>query len=127
MDQIVQVDDKFARFGSKSYAINKINSVDVRVHRPHSQAATWICGLVALISVISLLGSLSDPEGLSGGALVLAAVFAGLSYVSWQKSQTREYQLFLMTSSSETEAFVTRDRDEVLRLRERIEEAMAAS
>ena len=28
----VTVDDNFARFGSKSYAINKITSVDVRMH-----------------------------------------------------------------------------------------------
>jgi hypothetical protein len=44
--------------------------------------------------------------------------------LAWQKSQIREYQLFLMTSSSEAQAFVTRNREEVLSLRHSIERAM---
>ena len=122
----VSVDDKFARFGSKSYAINKINSVDVRVRRPHGEGAIWACGLVALIAAISFLGSL-----LAGRAewwhLILATIFGGLAYVAWRKSKIREYQLFLMTSSSEAQAFVTQDSAEIHRLREEIERAMAAS
>jgi len=35
----ISVDDNFARFGTKSYAINKINSVDVR-----SRAMAAGCG-----------------------------------------------------------------------------------
>lgn len=33
----VSVDRDFARFGSKSFAINKIHTVEVRARRPHSQ------------------------------------------------------------------------------------------
>lgn len=31
------IDDDFARFGAKSYAINKINSVDVRERQPYGR------------------------------------------------------------------------------------------
>ena len=71
----VQIDDKFARFGSKSYAINKINSVDVRSHRPHGEAVVYVAGLLALIFVLAAVGSMSDPNGspgvLSGACRVL--------------------------------------------------------
>jgi hypothetical protein len=33
---LVSVDRDFARFGSKSYAINKINTVEVRERKPHA-------------------------------------------------------------------------------------------
>lgn len=123
----VSVDQHFARFGSKSYAINKINSVDIRVARPHGEGAIWIWGLLALICGLAFFGSLSAPEGPSVGGLILAAIFAFLAYRAWLSSKIREYRLFLMTSSSEAQAYVTRDRDEVIRLREKIEKAMAAS
>lgn len=123
----VSVDAHFARFGSKSYAINKINSVDIRVARPHGEGAIWVCGLIALIAAISFFGSLGDASSPSGGALVLSAIFSALAYLAWRKSQIREYHLFLMTSSSEAQAYVTRDHNEVIRLRETIETAMTAS
>ena len=123
----VQIDDKFARVGSKSYAINKINSVDVRSHRPHGQAVVYVAGLLALIFVLAALGSMSVPDGSPGVSLVLAALCGFWAYWAWQRSKIVEYQLFLMTSSSEAQAFVTRDRDEVVALRQHIEKAMAAS
>jgi len=123
----VSVDDKFARFGSKSYAINKINSVDIRMAKPHSEGAIWAWGLLALIFLLAFMGSLSSPDGVSILSMALAALFGFLAYRAWINSKIREYRLFLMTSSSEAQAFVTRDRDEVMQLRERIERAMAAS
>lgn len=123
----VSVDAHFARFGSKSYAINKINSVDIRVARPHGEGAIWVWGLLSLFCVLTFIGSMSSPQGLSVGSLMLAAIFGFLAYRAWLKSKIKEYQLFLMTSSSEAQAYVTSDLAEVSRLRERIEKAMAAS
>jgi hypothetical protein len=127
MSEVVQIDAKFARFGSKSYAINKINSVDVRSHRPHSERVTFVAGLLALIFLLAAMGSMSAPDGNPAIYLVLAALCGFWAYRAWLRSKIVEYQLFLMTSSSEAQAFVTRDRDEVFTLRQRIEEAMAAS
>jgi hypothetical protein len=117
----VSVDDKFARFGSKGYAINKINSVEVRQWNPHSKVGALLCGLIAFMCLLSAIG------GGGSSALGLFVIFSGLAYWTWRRSQIVEYQLFLMTSSSEAQAFVTRDRDQVNSLRDRIETAIAAS
>lgn len=122
---VVEVDDKFARFGSKSYAINKINSLDIRVAKPYGVGAIWLWSLLALICLLSFLGSLAGTEGPSFGGLIFGAIFSFLAYRAWLSSKIREYQLFLMTSSSEAQAFVSRDQHEVMRLRESIERAMA--
>jgi hypothetical protein len=110
----VSVDRDFARFGSKSYAINKINSVEVRRRHPHGQGAMFVFGLLALIC---LLG------GASG--VVLALFFGTLALWFWQRSRIVEYQLFLMTSSSEAQAISSRDGVLIDRLRNRIEQAMS--
>ena len=117
-DMQVSVDRDFARFGNKSYAINKINSVEVRERSPHSQNAALGWGLLAVIFLLSALG------GGGGFASFLALVFGALAYWAWQRSKVREYQLFLMTSSSEAQAIVSRDSNHILSLRETIEQAM---
>jgi hypothetical protein len=110
----VSVDRDFARVGSKSYAINKINTVDVRSHRPHSQGAILLWGLLAFGCIFF---------GPIGWLMVL--VFGALAYFAWRKSQIVEYRLYLITSSSEAQAVESRDKAYILRLRERIEGAMA--
>ena len=132
MQQTVTVDDDFARFGNKSYAINKINSVEVRSRRPHGKAAIYIWGLLTLIFLLAFIGSMSvpttDPSAPTPSPLVmlgLAALFGWLAYWAWLKSKIVEYKLFLMTSSSEAQAFVSFDGLEVQSLRDRIEGAMA--
>lgn len=112
----VTVDDDFARFGGKSYAINKINSVEVRKRHPYGQSAAFLCGL---ITIIFLFASAGSPA-----FIVLALVFGFLTYLAWRRAKIVEYQLFLMTSSSEAQAFVTRDGEEVQALRDKIERAM---
>jgi len=121
----VSVDDDFARFGNKSYAINKINSVEVRSRRPFGQGTMFVLGLLGVILVASAAGQLPNNPGGAVLTLMFAAFLGFLAYRSWLKSKTIEYQLFLMTSSSEAQAFVTRDRNEVQALRDRIESAMA--
>jgi hypothetical protein len=121
----VIVDADFARFGNKSYAINKINSVEVRARKPYGQGAMFGWGLLALICGLAGLGQLGEASGGAVITLGLAGLFGFLAYRAWGKSQIVEYQLFLMTSSSEAQAFVSRNGDEVQSLRERIEGAMA--
>ena len=117
---VIEVDDKFARFGGKSYAINKINSVEVRQRKPYGKGAAVLCGIIALMALLQ-----AAQVGLA--AVVVGLAFAGLAYWSWQRSKVTEYQLFLMTSSSEAQAFVTRNGAEVFALRDQIEAAIAAS
>lgn len=122
----VSVDRDFARFGSKTYAINKINSVEVRARKPHGQRAVYLWGLLSLICVLSFMGSMSDPKSdTSAGILFFAALFGFLAWRAWLRSQIIEYQLFLMTSSSEAQAISSRDVDMIASLRDRIERAMA--
>ena len=115
----VSVDRDFARFGNKSYAINKINSVEVRSRHPHGTAGMVICAMIAIGCVLGALG------GAGGQAFVLGVIFGGLSVWLWRRSQIVEYQLFLMTSSSEAQAITSFDDGMIQRLRDRIEQAMA--
>lgn len=118
------IDDDFARFGAKSYAINKINSVNVRERRPHGTAGAVIAGIIAFFAFFAAIGSMGEPDRSPVGPLIVAIAFAGLAFWQWKRSKIREYLLFLMTSSSETQAFVTRDESEVMALREQVESAM---
>lgn len=123
----VTVDRDFARFGSKSFAVNKINTVDVRYRYPYGSAAAVICGMLALFLGVAALGSLGAGGTAAAAVIsaVLSALFGYLAYRAWQRSKIKEYQLFLMTSSSEAQALTSRDVDFIYQLRERIELAMA--
>lgn len=120
----VSIDDDFARFGGKSYAINKINSVEVRERQPHGLGGALVCGLIAFVLIIVASDHTGNPNADPSTTYVIAAIFAGLAVWQGVRSRIREYHLFLMTSSSETQAFVTRDEEEVVSLRDAIEEAM---
>jgi hypothetical protein len=60
-----------------------------------------------------------------GEMIALAVVFGGLAFLAWKKSQVVEYQLFLMTSSSEAQAITSQDSEMIFGLRHRIEQAIA--
>jgi hypothetical protein len=114
----ISVDQDFARFGSKSYAINKINTVDVRERNPHGVAMTTIGALLSLVMIIVMF---SDPNIASGFWLL---VFLGLTYWGYVRSQIVIYDLYLKTSSSDVQAYESRDEDEVFKLRDAVEHAM---
>lgn len=120
----VTIDDDFARFGAKSYAINKINSVEVRERQPHGKSGAIICAVIAVFGLMAGIGSFSSPEGASFGGFGVAVIFGAIAYALWKKSEIREYQLFLMTSSSEAQALVSFDSAYVQDLRDQIEGAM---
>lgn len=104
----ISVDRDFARLGSKSYAINKINTVDVR-ERPAKQSTAVSVLIVGLLCfwLNSWLG--------------IAVVALGI-YL-WAKAKP-SYRLFLMTSSNDVQAYESNDRSEVMELRYAIEGAM---
>ena len=67
-------------------------------------------------------------KGMKQKVLLIAALFVyfGLKYYQ-KRHATFSYELFLMTSSNEVQAFATDDKDDVLALRRAIEDAMAAA
>ena len=117
MEQIiVQVDRDFARFGSKSYAIRQINSVDVRWEHPYGQGAIATFVLLAVVSL-----------AFGAVAIFLVPLFGFLAFWAWKRSKIVEYKLFLTTSSSEAQALVSRDREHILGIRADIERAIAGT
>jgi hypothetical protein len=114
----VSVDANFARFGDKSYAIDKINSVEVRSRPKSGSGGFWFCMFVAAIAALTFF----DEPGV--WSAVIAAVFGFAAYACWLEMQKSIYSLYLMTSSSEAQAIATEDRDDVERLRRAIETAM---
>ena len=123
----ISVDKDFARFGSKSYAINKINTVEVRERQPYGLGSAVICGLIGLAAVGIGRGQMNTHNGSPAGMIVVGVMFLGLTVWLWKRSTIVEYQLFLMTSSSEAQAYTSRDQDEVLSLRDSIEAAMVGA
>lgn len=121
----VNVDRDFARFGQKSYAINKINSVEVREVRPNGSGGTVILGGIAILLLLIGVSQISNNPNAAPAWMIFALIFGGLTWLAWNSSQVVEYRLFLMTSSSEAQAFSSRQPDEVYGLRDSIEAAMA--
>lgn len=123
----VSVDRDFARFGSKAYAINKINTVDVTAKHPYSQNAFFGWGLLAVISLLMFAGGEQDPNA-SGGiavALFLCALFGFLAFRAWKRSKIIEYYLILVTSSHSVQAIKSQDSDFIQGIRDRVERAMS--
>jgi hypothetical protein len=118
----ITVDDRFVRFGSKSYAINKINSVDVRTKKVPGSSAYILLWPIAFILILGGAGTGSWETAGFGVVLAIAGWFA------WTKRHpTFLHQLYLVTSSNEAQAFETADDDVIARLRGAIEEAMSRS
>lgn len=119
----VSVDDRFARFGAKSFAINKINSVEVRRTTKHGGK-----GYIAFWAIaVMFAGTAFSVKDMTFN-LVLAAICLGFGYLSWTKRHdVHTYRLFLVTSSAEAQAFETNDQRQIFELRQAIEEAMAKS
>lgn len=121
---VISVDRDFVRFGQKSYATSKINSIEVREYQPHKHDSGL--GFILFAGVAFLIGvSTGSSAGTITGGLV-AAFLGWMAKLVRDRRKIVHYQLYLMTSSSETQAFVTDDANEVYELRDRIEAAMMA-
>jgi len=120
LDGNISVDGHFARFNDKSYAINKINSVEVKriAAKPNSKNV-WI-----VLAVLCLLVAIGAQ---SAGWIVGAIFFGAFAYQAYRNPNKDSFQLYLMTSSSEVQALVTQDADQISRLRAAIEAAMSRS
>ena len=113
----VSVDTDFARFGSKSYAINKINTVDVR-----SRNGSGGCLLASGIALVCI-GTLVCTENITFGVCIIL-LGAFLMFGSHAASKVVTYDLFLRTSSSDVQAYESTDLEEINKLREAVERAM---
>ena len=113
----IRVDWHFARFGEKSYAINKINSVEVKriPAKPNAKIHFIIVSLG--MGIIALMAQ-------SFWWVLGSFIFAGFAYKSHRNPNSDKFQLYLMTSSSEVQAMETEDKTQISELRAAIETAM---
>lgn len=124
----VMVDRDFVRVGSKSYALNKINSIDVRERRAGKRGwAIWIVFGV-FIAFAGLLGALGAPDapGLGIAMIVIGLGVAALAWRARNRARRSVYSLHLMTSSGEVQAVESMELEQVQQLRDHIEQGMAA-
>lgn len=123
----VSVDRAFARFGSKSFAINKITSVDVRSsEKPGAKGFYFFWG----VAILFALSGIAQVVQLQNGVLpLLMALFCGFfGYLSYLKRRAViTYRLFLHTAGSEAQAYETKNEREITSLRTALESAMAQS
>lgn len=120
----VTVDKKFARFGEKSYAIDKINTVEVRSINPYGNGWAFICMIISLSFSYGAYRLYQDGDS-PKIPIFICIFFAIAAYRLWIMSKIVEFQLFLMTSSTSLQAYSSFDRAEISDLRNRIESAMA--
>ena len=121
----VSVDNDFARFGAKSYAINKITSVEIReVKDTKGGCAIAAFGLLSLGCALTALGQAASNFGEAIGYLLVAALFGYITYTLIQKAKRITYQLFLITAASEQQAYESLNRQDVYGLRDEVEAAM---
>lgn len=124
----VSIDRDFARFGNKSFAISKINTVEVKAQFPHGRNGVMLWGLLCTIALLSAAGSAENQSPNSSGAVVglaFAALFAWLTCRAWSRSNIVEYQLLLVTSSQSVQAIKSPDRAFIEGVRTQIERAVA--
>lgn len=126
-ETLVTVDRDFVRSGSKSYAVNKINTVEVRQRRPYG-AYNWI--VWAVIASVFLYYTYDTAHKIDLGLawpLFLAALVYWFAFRSWKRAKIVEYDLYLVTSSGAVQATKSRDSQAIFALRERIEKAISGS
>lgn len=121
-DHLAGIDADFAKFGNKSYAISRPNSVKVRKCHPAALAATAVFSFLAVVAFCCVV--LDSPFGLSL-LLIMTPIFSGAAYWSWSQYRKVQYSLYVTISSREAQAYVSRDEDEVLNLRHQVEAFMS--
>jgi hypothetical protein len=116
---MVSVDEHFVRVGSKSYAVDKIGSIDVRNRFIKGSSGYIIAWVVAAVTAV--LAIVHRSEGYAVFALIVA--IAGLPSFRKRHSQTF-FSLVLLTNAGETQAFESTDSEEIMDIRDAIERAM---
>lgn len=122
----ISIDTSFARFGSKSYAIDKINSVEIRAQKRPGGCSGIIMLLLGVALAIAGVGALIGHDAKSAATgLIIGIVLIVWALRIQRSSRIVDYTLVLTTSSAEAQAIRTTDRDEVEQVRDAIETAMA--
>jgi len=113
-DGNISITTAVARFGDTSYPIRNIGAVSLE----DDSSALFILGVfVLLVGFIMALAS-SDS---SAGTIVIGVLLAGIG--SWLSGE----KLILRTSSGNEQAFKSRDKKQVRRIKAAIEEAIVKS
>lgn len=115
----VTVDEKFARFGAKSYAIAQITSVGVS----HTRRARWPWILCAIIAAPLWLGVLTGAAHGRDGGVVAAIVMTLFALAFWGRKD--KYHLVLATAGGEVQPVTSTSADEIVALRDAIEAEIA--
>lgn len=123
--QEVTIDADFARFGNKSYAINKINTVEVRSERLGGNAGWIILSIIVVLFLFAMLGSAVSEGSPRTEYFIIVVLLGGWAWALKRRAKRERHSLFLMTSSSEAQALQSEDKEMILGLRDQIERAMA--
>ena len=122
----ISVHDHFARFGGKAYAINKINSVEVRSHAPPEKTG-WIWFSI-FAAIFGVAGVPQIANGNGAGGLIFAGLLGGCAFIAYQNRRiTPSHKLFLMMSNSEAQVCESSDLGHIQALRGAIEQAIVRS
>ena len=99
------VDGNFARIGRKSYALDKINCVEIKSVKRHPGAVllAFMLGLIALPLILVGLAAAQAGLAVIGLCLAAGAVFA------YRSRNIFEHTLVLTTSSRDVAALKSRD------------------
>src|SRR3546814_18159455 len=87
----ISVDERFARFGEKSYAINKITSVEVRSETKKGSSAFLAWWLIALTFAVRAIATIRVVS------TVFALIFVGVGWPLWQKRATPTTYIILLS------------------------------
>lgn len=122
----IVIDEHFARFGSKSYALDKINTVDVRSRRVGGIG--WVFWALFTVICVLLTIAAAGKDGVGGAILpgLFTVLFGWLTMRGHGKANRLWHQLFLTTSNGDAQAMQSMDLAEVMKLREALEGAIAA-
>lgn len=121
----VTVDEHFARFGSKSYAINKITSV--AVNEDIRERNGWLVfAILAGFCALALFGGLAGGNGDGApGLVILTAVFGVPAYLMFRNRRSEAYHLMLATAAGEVQATQSPDKAAIIELRDVLERRIA--
>jgi hypothetical protein len=123
----ITVDQHFARFGDKAYAINKINSVEVRTHQPPESTAWLWLGFIGACFGIAVLDNIGDGESPVANLFIAGIAFLLTYFFYKDRKRPAHHSLFLVMSNSEAQAFRSTELAEVRSLRAAVEEAIVRS
>ena len=120
----VSVDRDFARFGSKSYAIGQINSVEVQEEVAPRPILPLLALVIGAFILLAGLGGASVDVGKAMPTLIFGGAIVAWSVWRLRRPRLSTFRLMLRTSSQEGQAYETKDASIIGELRTAIEQAI---